>query len=306
MLTHQLQGAFEGAYEKAAASSEPEDWMNAAFLGKQFSNAYREESRYPAAYQYLFTSPIGGGDVWRSESSYWNGQRPKASRALFSVPVSRATQAAPNLEGLAKSLLTPREIQRDEDGWLDHPALPVCDENVRFDELLSAFGLETYFRAMDGDVSPEEYDRYYDEQRGCSGWTPTQPDGDGWRLLVIYDTEDGPYAMFARAKQAEPQKRRAAHSARPTEPNWYERNQQLAVFLRLAEAVQADAKTIHDRYPAQSERADQLAAFMKTACKWAALSGQRSGVAEDAPQWETVRDHLAIFLSGATGKPSHT
>jgi hypothetical protein len=209
MLTHQLQGAFEDAYEKAAASSKPDDWMNAALMGKQFSNAYREASRYPAAYQYLFTSPIGGGDVWRPDSSYWNGQRPKASRALFSVPVSRPNQDPANLEGLAKALLAPREIVRDADGWLDHPALPVCDESVRFDELLSAFGMETYFRAMDGDVSPEEYDRYYDEQGGCAGWTPAPPDGDGWRLLAVYDTEDGPNAMFARAKQPEPRKRYA-------------------------------------------------------------------------------------------------
>ncbi|MFS2103610.1 hypothetical protein [Ralstonia sp. Ralssp135] len=39
MLTRQVQGAFEAAYEKAAASSQPDDWMNAALLGKQFSNA---------------------------------------------------------------------------------------------------------------------------------------------------------------------------------------------------------------------------------------------------------------------------
>lgn len=69
------------------------------------------------------------------------------------------------------------------------------------------------------------------------------------------------------------------------EPGAYERSQQLAVFLRLAEVVQADAKTIHDRFPAQSERADQLAAFMKTACKWAVQSGQRAGVAEG---WQLV------------------
>ncbi|WP_343618763.1 hypothetical protein [Ralstonia sp.] len=48
MLTHQLQGAFEDAYEKAAASSKPDDWMNAALLGKQFSNAYRKLSDSPA------------------------------------------------------------------------------------------------------------------------------------------------------------------------------------------------------------------------------------------------------------------
>ncbi|MGM3410602.1 hypothetical protein [Ralstonia holmesii] len=101
MLIHQLQGAFEAAYEKAAASSKPDDWMNAALFAKQFSNAHREAFQQNA-----------------------------------------------------------------------------------------------------------------------------EPMGD-------------------------------------------ERSQQLEVFLRLAEVVQADAKETRDRYPAQSERAEQLAAFMKTACKWA-------------------------------------
>lgn len=86
MLATQLQVAFEDAYSKASASSKPDDWMNAALLAKQFSNAYRDESRHPATYQYLYSSPFGDGDVWRSESGTWNGQQPKAWRALFSVP----------------------------------------------------------------------------------------------------------------------------------------------------------------------------------------------------------------------------
>ncbi|CAJ0862538.1 hypothetical protein R77567_01657 [Ralstonia sp. LMG 32965] len=49
MLTHQLQSAFEDACEKAAASNKPDDWMNAALLGKQFSNAYRDLSSSPAS-----------------------------------------------------------------------------------------------------------------------------------------------------------------------------------------------------------------------------------------------------------------
>ena len=57
------------------------------------------------------------------------------------------------------------------------------------------------------------------------------------------------------------------------EPGRYERSQQLGVFLRLADVVQADSKKTRDRYPAQSERADQIAAFMRTACKWAAQPG---------------------------------
>jgi ribosomal protein L12E/L44/L45/RPP1/RPP2 len=164
---------------------------------------------------------------------------PTAENNPCAVCGSAATVAEPsaaNLEGLAKALLAPREIVRDADGWLDHPALPVCDEGVRFDALLGAFGLETYFRAMDGDISPEEYDRYYDEQGGCAVWTPTPPEGNGWKLIAIYDTEDGPYAMFAREKQPEPRKRRAKtaqQQAELSDPLDAERQQVNALFKRV-------------------------------------------------------------------------
>lgn len=39
----------------------------------------------PVAYQYLFTSPFGDGDVWRDSSRTWNGQSPKQSRPLFTA-----------------------------------------------------------------------------------------------------------------------------------------------------------------------------------------------------------------------------
>lgn len=282
MLTHQLQGAFEDAYEKAAASSQPDDWMNAALLGKQFSNAYREASRHPAAYQYLFTSPIGGGDVWRSESSYWNGQRPKASRALFSVPISRVNQAPANLEGLAKALLAPREIVRDADGWLDHHALPVCDEGVRFDELLSAIGLETYFLAMDGDAPQEVADRYFEHGEGnCSAWTPTPPEGDGWLLLAIYDTEDGPYAMFARRKQPKPIPR---HRLRKIVLDDEQQPEPVGdgylIPQFLTDVLTAAGLVAHGKQSkALAERLSGEA--MKFRAAWAAQSGQRTGVAED-------------------------
>lgn len=73
-----------------------------------------------------------------------------------------------------------------------------------------------------------------------------------------------------------PYGKRAAHQQ--AEASTHERSQQLGVFLRLAEVVQADSKRTRDRYPAQSERADQLAAFMRTACKWAAQPSQSAGL----------------------------
>jgi hypothetical protein len=106
------------------------------------------------------------------------------------------------LEGLREKLLAPREIVRDEDGWLVHPDYPICDEDVRADKFLEAFGIESSFVAMDGDADQAFVDRYFeDDESNCTPWTPTPPEGDGWVLLEIYPTEDGPYALFARRAQ---------------------------------------------------------------------------------------------------------
>jgi hypothetical protein len=53
-------------------------------------------------------------------------------------------------------------------------------------------------------------DQWYDAALDdCSGWSPAPPAGEGWLLLEIYDTEDGPYAMFGRdAYEAENARKR--------------------------------------------------------------------------------------------------
>lgn len=109
-----------------------------------------------------------------------------------------------NLEDLRVKLLAPRTIERDENGHLAHPDIPICDEGVRYDDMLAVFGIEAAFVSMESDVMPDIMDRYFDSNSpDCSFWTPTPPEGDGWMLLEIYDTEDGPYAIFGRAMSPE-------------------------------------------------------------------------------------------------------
>ncbi|WP_425953022.1 hypothetical protein [Ralstonia pseudosolanacearum] len=122
------------------------------------------------------------------------------SHALAAQRKASFVESYIDLQGLAKQLLAPREIVREGEGWLRHPGFPVCDENVRADKFLAAFGIESFFRQMDGDVSDERYERFLDEG-DCADWNPTPPEGEGWMLLEIYDTEDGPYALFAREEQ---------------------------------------------------------------------------------------------------------
>lgn len=120
-----------------------------------------------------------------------------------------------SLEGLRAKLLAPREIQRDEQGWLTHPELPLCDEDVRVDRFLKAFGIESAFISMESDVDAESYEQYH-ERVDCSAWTPTPPDGEGWVLLEIYDTEDSPHALFARAIPPKVRRDRTRHTTEPT------------------------------------------------------------------------------------------
>lgn len=115
----------------------------------------------------------------------------------------------PDLQDLREKLLAPRAIVRDENGHLTHPDLPACDEGVRYDDLLAVFGIESAFVGMESDAPHDVSERYFDSgDPDCSYWTPTPPDGDGWMLLEIYDTEDGPYALFGRAMPAEAYPRR--------------------------------------------------------------------------------------------------
>jgi hypothetical protein len=126
-----------------------------------------------------------------------------------------------NLEGLRDRLLAPREVVRDKDGYLVHPDYPLCDEGTRADKFLEAFGIESSFVGMEHDASEALYAEYLNGF-DVNAWTPTPPAGDGWVLLELYDTENGPYALFARRKVEAPRNRRRgapseAPAQRPTD-----------------------------------------------------------------------------------------
>ena len=117
-------------------------------------------------------------------------------------------QEAPNLEGLRDKLFDGRPVTRDAEGWYYHPALPNTDEDVNFGNLLAALRVESVFVSMEVDDS-EAADRYSEAgEADCHYWTPTPPEGDDWCLLAVYDTEDGPYALFGRDAYVAEQKQK--------------------------------------------------------------------------------------------------
>lgn len=119
-----------------------------------------------------------------------------------------------DLQGLREQLLAPFDIVRDDMGGFSHPALPMTDEDVNFQLLLSAFRLETAFVSLQDTCDDEALQEAVSEGGGFGGWVPAPPEGEGWRLLSVYDTEDGPYALFARpAAVVHPITRREASKA---------------------------------------------------------------------------------------------
>jgi len=81
---------------------------------------------------------------------------------------------------------------------------------------LGAFGIECCQVSMESDCDDEALrNAVWAGEKGCGEWTPTPPSGDGWMLSDIFDTEDGPYALFIRRKPPEPKKSRRERYAAP-------------------------------------------------------------------------------------------
>jgi hypothetical protein len=76
--------------------------------------------------------------------------------------------------------------------------LPACDEDVRLDKLLGAFGLETKLVDLEFEALALDAKEKMSEALDFSAWIPTPPAGGGWMLLQIQEAEDGAYALFAR------------------------------------------------------------------------------------------------------------
>lgn len=89
---------------------------------------------------------------------------------------------------------------RDADGHVQHPDMDgIGEEEFDFGPQLRAIGWESTTTSFEHDADAAMRERY-DEQNSpdCSYWTPTPPTGEGWLLAAIYDTEDGPVALYVR------------------------------------------------------------------------------------------------------------
>jgi hypothetical protein len=98
---------------------------------------------------------------------------------------------------------------RDNNGFLFHPDLELIDKVVYdgeiFDEGEACFkyiqklGYEHACIQLEYDASDEISARYFESGNpNCSDWEPSKPEGEGWMLAWITDTEDGPVAVYLR------------------------------------------------------------------------------------------------------------
>ena len=113
---------------------------------------------------------------------------------------------APGFAGEPVPLYCPTLIKRSvTDGTFVHPHLPAHDDDGEDDiiPLVHAQGFE--IRNVLGDSVGQDFpedaaedpgeDAYWKAMRE---WNPAPPDGEGWMLAAMIDTEDGPDAWFVR------------------------------------------------------------------------------------------------------------
>lgn len=96
--------------------------------------------------------------------------------------------------------IKPLEVQRDQYGYWSHPDYLAFRDGrefistAEFDQWMSEHGLQWKVEYRDEDMIDPTVD-------GCdiSAWQPESPEGEGWFVGSIHDTEDGAVCIWLRA-----------------------------------------------------------------------------------------------------------
>ena len=106
-------------------------------------------------------------------------------------------------EELTKLQVQATEVKRDKDGMWLHPGLPWEEVGEDVAQCMARLGYEPLLQSLESDAPTEIQERYFESNDpNCSYWIPTTPTGEGWFLAAIFDTEDGPVALWIRPKSA--------------------------------------------------------------------------------------------------------
>lgn len=98
-----------------------------------------------------------------------------------------------------KPMIQAHLVERDQFGFWTHPNYPDLADNCsssEAQETLRRLGLELQNVFMESDAA-RLYDSARSDQR-YSEWIPTRPEGAGWFVLSIHDTDNGPVCQYVR------------------------------------------------------------------------------------------------------------
>jgi hypothetical protein len=127
----------------------------------------------------------------------------------YTTPLYHAAPALPAQAEQAEAVradysIRPVKVERDENGWWTHPAIPNFDDDHKsFAAWVKAVGLETKYKCLESYPEHPLYDAWFEHgECNASSWEPEEPAGEGWFTFSIHDTEDGPVWVWARALAA--------------------------------------------------------------------------------------------------------
>ncbi|AHG22158.1 hypothetical protein Z042_22910 [Chania multitudinisentens RB-25] len=107
-------------------------------------------------------------------------------------------------------LITAMEPQRDDSGYWTHPNYfePVGGREFAAPGEFEAWQDNNRVIARvlwaECDVTGEQLEALEDSDGDISQWNPTPPDGNGWFIGSIHDTEDGPLCVWLCPVEGEP------------------------------------------------------------------------------------------------------
>lgn len=195
---------------------------------------------------------------------------PGAEPIIAAIEQLRAG-GAPVFDGCWKArMLDGRAIERDAQGLGEHPDLPWLDEGMNPPKFFEALGLQLAGVSAQDQLDVDAYDamagNYDAKEFNFSAWAPASPEGAGWCLVSIHDTEDGPVAWWLREQPyvaaTRPVRRaRERDDLTVEECREYLRNgwtrvrgrTEQALMLQLCEALEAGASPAPVAGPAGSE-----------------------------------------------------
>jgi hypothetical protein len=90
-------------------------------------------------------------------------------------------------------------VKRDELGAWAHPDFPWDNwpDNTSLDPYFESLNFRCKSVLMQDELEGEALNNYFDNsETDYSLWEPRKPDGAGWFLAAIHDTDEGPCARW--------------------------------------------------------------------------------------------------------------